>query len=358
MKKIIEKQPYIIAETAYNHEGDFDYLLQMIDEIAELPFNAIKYHLLLDPSSYMVTDHPLFQEIEKWIFTKNQRRELFKTSNNHELDIIALCDDIESLEFINSDYPDIFAIELHATSLNDYHLLMEASQFPGTVILGVGGSTLDEISYAIDLLRQEGKTDILLMYGFQSYPTNYAEINLSKMIKIKELFGLPMGYADHTAYDDPNNEIISCMAAMMGINILEKHYTPDYGVERIDYHAAVGKEQMRRIKELMDLSLTVHGDGSLGMSQAEKNYGNTGPMKKAIVASHDIHPGDRLTIDNLTFRRTEKESPMKQLEFGKILGLKANREIRKGEVISFGDLEYNFHAVSIEDLIKIKRDSV
>ena len=146
------------------------------------------------------------------------------------------------------------------------------------------------------------------------------------------------------------------MAAMMGINILEKHYTPDYGVERIDYHAAVGKEQMKKIKELMELSLTVHGDGSPGMSQAEKNYGNTGPMKKAIVASHDIRQGDRLEIENLTFRRTEKESPMKQLEFGRLLGMRVNQDIKKGEIITFSDVEYSFNPVSIEDLIKIKRN--
>lgn len=30
------KEPYIIAETAYNHEGDINYLYRMIDDIAEL----------------------------------------------------------------------------------------------------------------------------------------------------------------------------------------------------------------------------------------------------------------------------------------------------------------------------------
>ena len=45
------KEPYIIAETAYNHEGDVNYLYKMIDEIAELELNAIKFHLLLLPGS-------------------------------------------------------------------------------------------------------------------------------------------------------------------------------------------------------------------------------------------------------------------------------------------------------------------
>ncbi len=353
--KVLTMIPYIIAETAYNHEGNFNYLLKMTEEIGALGVQAIKYHLLLDTSSYMVENHPLSKTIKSWMFSKEQWMEAFRIAHARGLDIVALCDDRESLEFIITTFPDIFAVELHAVSLNDYHMLKEAAQFPGKVILGIGGSTLDEIHYAVEFLRNKGKEDILLMYGFQSYPTNYAEINLKKMLKIKDFFNLPVGYADHTAYDDSNNVLISCMGAMMGIPILEKHYTPDYGVERIDYHAAVGKDQMKEIKELMELALLVVGDGSPGMSSAEKKYGNTGPMKKAIVAAHDIQKGTILDADDLIFKRTETESPIKQLDFSKFIGLKASRALKKDDSITFSDIEYNFKTGSAEDYTNIKR---
>ncbi|MBR1368142.1 N-acetylneuraminate synthase [Methanocalculus chunghsingensis] len=347
--------PYIIGETAYNHEGDFDYLLKMIEEIGEIGVQAIKYHLLFDMSSYMVENHPLSKTIENWMFSKEQWIEAFRIAQARGLDIVALCDDQESLEFINTTFPDLFAVELHAVSLNDYHMLKEAAQFPGKVILGIGGSTLDEIHYAIELLKNEGKDDILLMYGFQNYPTNYAEINLKKMLKIQEFFDLPVGYADHTAYDDPNNVFISCMGAMMGIPILEKHYTPDYGIERIDYHAAVGWDQMKKIKELMALSLQVVGDGSPEMSAAEKKYGNTGPMKKAIVAAHDIQKGKIIAPEDIAFKRTETESPIKQMDFSKFIGLKTLHPLKKDDSITFSDVEYIFETSSAEDFTNIKR---
>ena len=41
------KSPYIIAETAYNHQGDIEYLIRIIDEIYELKLNSVKFHLLL-----------------------------------------------------------------------------------------------------------------------------------------------------------------------------------------------------------------------------------------------------------------------------------------------------------------------
>ncbi len=292
MSKVLK--PYIIGETAYNHEGGIKYLYRMIDDIAELKLNAVKFHMLLNPESYMQKKHPLIHKLKNWIFNKKQWDEIIDYSNKKNLDVIVLCDDVESIEYILENNINITAIELHATGLNDYFLLNALSGFDKQIILGVGGSTIDEINFAVDFLNSKGKNNILLMYGFTSYPTKYTDINLSKMLKIRDLFNLPIGYADHTAFDDSNNEIISCMAAMMGFNILEKHYTPDYGIERIDYHAAVGKMQILKIKELMELALKVYGNGNLKMSEAELEYGNTGPMKKAIVAKKKIKKGEKL----------------------------------------------------------------
>ena len=336
------KQPYIIAETAYNYEGDIDYLYRMIDEIAELELNAVKFHLLLNPESYMQKNHPLFSKIKDWIFSQEEWDRIIEHSNTKRLDIVTLCDDVESIEYIVNNSKAVNAIELHATGLNDYFLLESASKFHGQVILGIGGSTLDEIQYAINFLRNKGKDNIFLMYGFQAYPTNYSDVNLSKALKIKDLFNLPVGYADHTAFDDPYNEIISVVGAMMGINVLEKHYTLDYGKERIDYHSAVGKEKMRRIKELMKLALVVYGSGNTDMTESELKYGNVGPMKKAIVAKRDIRKGEKLSLDNLWFKRTEEESPVKQSQLWQLIGLEATQDISEDEIIDFTKVKYEF----------------
>jgi len=347
------KKPYIIAETAYNHEGDIQYLYKMIDEIADVGLSAVKFHLLLNPNSYMQENHPLMNEIKKWIFKQEQWNAIIDHAREKQLEIIALCDDVESLEFINTKNKDIFGVEIHASGLNDLFLLEEAAKFKGVVILGIGGSSIDEIHYAVNFLKNNKKTDIILIYGFQSYPTKYADINLSKMLKIRDLFNLPIGYADHTAFDDQNNEIISIMAATMGFNILEKHYTLHPGKKRIDYHAAVGKKQMEKIKELMKVALTVYGDGDIAMSESERAYGNIGPMKKAIIAKRDIRRGERLSLDNLWFKRTREESTVKQNQFLQLVGCKAKKDIKKDDIIDFSKIEYKFNDLNLESFTNI-----
>jgi N,N'-diacetyllegionaminate synthase len=356
MKPTHTLTPYIIAETAYNHEGDLGYLTRMTDEIAHLKLDAVKYHLLLNIDSYMKKTHPLYPTVKQWMLTEQQWDAVLGQASDKGLDIIALCDDLESIQYLRRTRKTIHAIELHATSLNDYFMLMEAARFDGKIILGIGGSSINEITYAVDFLAQQHKHDLLLMYGFQSYPTNYADINLSKMQRIRDLFHLPVGYADHTAFDDPNNELISVAAAFMGFPVLEKHFTLDYGVERIDYHAAVGATHMRRIKDLMGVALQVHGNGSVTLSEPEKAYGNIGPMKKAIVARRPIKKGETLTLENLWFKRTLEESTIQQKQFLQLLGCTAKTDINQDDLIDFSNIAYKFKPVSLGQFTNINKN--
>ena len=74
-------KPYIIGETAYHFEGDFNYMKKMINDIAELELNAIKFHLLLNSSSYCQNKHPIKHLYEKWKFSERQWKEIIDISN-------------------------------------------------------------------------------------------------------------------------------------------------------------------------------------------------------------------------------------------------------------------------------------
>ena len=354
MKQIMK--PYIIGETAYNHEGDIKYLFRMIEEIADLKLDAVKFHMLLDITTYFQKKHPLLPTLQKFMFTEDQWTQIFQKSKDLNLDVINLCDDVKSIEYCLEHEDLVDAIELHATGLNDYFQLTALKNWKKLVILGVGGSTLDEIRYALEILSKNGNENILLMYGFQSYPTDYGKINLSKMLKIGDLFERPLGYADHTGFDDSNNEVVSVMAASLGVPVLEKHFTCDEGKERVDYHAAVGKETMQRIKELMNLALSVYGTGDMNMSDAELKYGNTGPMKKALVAGKPISRGSEIRVEDVRFKRTEEESTLKQNQLFRIIGLKAKEDIAEDEIIDFTKVEYEFQAPDPESFTHIKKE--
>lgn len=340
----LNNTPYFIVETAFHHEGDANFLLSLINSFEELNVHAIKFHLLFDVDDYIVKNHPAIDVLKKISIPKSVWDEVFKNVKEIKKDIVLLCNDIESLKWVNQvqeDYP-ITAIELHSSGLNDIFLLHEALNFKKTIILGVGGSTFDEIKYAIDFLRKNSKTDIILIHGFQNYPTNYGEINFKRIPLLQQAFNLPVGYADHTDPGDLKNAFVSVLPQMLGSLILEKHVTNVFGEKRIDAQAAVSIETM---SEIIDLANEMHatlGDSSYEFSEAEKNYGNTGPIKKAIVARRPIVKGEKLTLENIAYKRTEISSPILQKEFVKILGAEALKNIEQDEILSFSNVSYQF----------------
>lgn len=339
------KEPYIIAETAFHHEGDVDFLLKLIDDLVELEISAIKFHLLFDLEDYIIDNHPARDVLTKIIIPKDKWIAVFDRVMQSKKRLILLCNDTESLKFVNSlqDKYTIDAVEIHSTGLNDIFLLEESTNFNNQILLGVGGSTFDEVKYAIDFLNSRGKENIILMHGFQSYPTDYNDINFNRLSLLKEAFGLPLGYADHTSPLDKNNAFISVLPLMNGVKIIEKHVTNKFGVQRIDSQAAVSLDTMKDIISLAGVIVKSLGTSTMNFSEAELNYGNTGPMKKALVAKKKIIKGEMITEENIAFKRTVDSSPLLQKDLNKILGNIALNDIEKDSILTNSNIEYTFN---------------
>lgn len=341
---IDDSKPFLIGETAFHHEGDINFLKELIDAASEIDLNAIKFHLLFDLDDYFISEHQAYEALKSMIISSEDWNRIHSYTLSKNLKPIYLCNDVKSLKWVNSlPKTDTLAIELHATGLNDLFLLQEASLYPNTVILGTGGSTLDEIEFAMNYLNDKDKTDIFFMHGFQNYPTKYQDIKLDRMNKLKDLFGLSLGYADHTDPLNENNELISCLGVANGFNVIEKHFTTRFGEKRIDAQAAVSMDQFKKIKDLSEvIFLAMGAKGSLKMTKGELEYGNTGPMKKALVASRDISPGSQISLEDISYKRTNNSSPLIQKEISKLLGGKASRAIKKDEILSYENIEYEF----------------
>jgi|LGVF01.1.fsa_nt_gb sialic acid synthase SpsE len=334
--RLYEKAPYLIAECAYSHVGDRDYLKKSIKKIAAAGcIDAVKFHVLFDIQTYMCPDHDLYEKVQEWLFSEDEWRSIIDHAISLNLDVIILADDLGCLDFLESVQNTLSAIEIHACSLNDIKMLNKVSDFSIPVILGIGGSTIDEIAFAIDCLKEKGKSDIILMYGFQNYPTKYEYINLKKMQKMKELFDLPIGYADHTSWNDENQELITLAGFVCGASLIEKHFVLEKGKNRIDYEAAIAVEDFSSLYKKLDILQKAMGDGRIELNKYEKEYGKIGPIKKAIVADKDVDKDEEISLQNIAFKRTNKISNIKQKEVQNLLKRKAKGKIIKNELITF-----------------------
>ena len=294
--------------------------------------DIVKMHITLDFEEYMDPSHEAYSLLKPWLFNKSQWSELIEIVRHNGKQIMLLLNDIEAIKFGLSLSPEY--VEIHSACLNDVFMLDELKKelpLSTKVVLGVGGTNVDEIDHAINYLKHP---NILLMFGFQNYPTIYKDVNLNKIRKIMKLFdNFEYGYADHTAWDSVHNELVTLLGAASGMSYIEKHITTHYGENRVDWPAAISIDMFNSLHEKVKILDGLNGNGAMAMNKGELSYSIFGPMKKAAIFKKDVKKGDILSIEMIKFIRTKEISDLSQLDVVQAIGKSLSQNISKGAIL-------------------------
>ncbi len=325
----------LIAETAWHHEGDFSFMKNLVTKIcSDSSADIVKLHILLDLDEYMTEDHDAYDVLKKWMLSRTQWSELIGIIKNSGKDLMLLLNDTAAVEFASKFSPEY--VELHSVCVNvpaiQDSLLINIDEC-SKVMIGVGGCSLQEIDKALNVFSDR---ETVLMFGFQNYPTKYKNVNLKKIRKIQLLYcDKQFGYADHTAWNEDNNELITLLVASNGMDYIEKHITTHCGEKRCDYSAAVSIEKFNQISDKIKVLDDVYGDGLIILNSGERDYSKFGPMKMAALMKCDVNVGQKLSNDNFSFFRTSQQTKMSQIDVLDKIGTKFKSSIKKNKVIDW-----------------------
>lgn len=327
----------LIAETAWHHDGDFKFMSDLVDSIIErTSADIIKLHITLDLDEYMHISHPAYQFLKERLLSEKQWEELINRIRNSDKELMLLLNDKKALSFGVNFNPSL--IEVHSVCLNDIFLLEEInlrikSEVP--IVLGVGGSTLYEIENAINTLESD---NLVLMHGFQNYPTKYEDVNFNKINKLKQLYPeYKHGYADHTAWDEPNNVLITSLGAAVGMDYIEKHVTTVPGSDRTDWQAAIDIEEFNQIANNLKLLIQCNGDGALKLNNAELRYSIFGPNKKAAILTRDVVKDEKVNLEDIKFVRILDTTDLSQTEIIENIGRNYSKDLSEGSLLFRSD---------------------
>ena len=304
----------LVAETAWHHEGDYSFMKDLVSQLCETPSTeVIKMHVTLDFDEYMNKDHDAYSALKKWLFSEEQWDELIGIVQSSKKELMLLLNDTSAINFAAQYNPEL--VELHSVCLNVPRLqqtILEKIDDKTPIVIGVGGCSLQEIDKAVEVFN---KRDTILMFGFQNYPTKYADVNLKKIRKIQSLYSnKKYGYADHTAWDEKNNELITLLVSANGMSYIEKHVTTEYGKERCDYSAAISIDMFESLAVKAKLLGSINGDGSVLLNEGEQQYSKYGPMKMAGIAVRDLKKGEIVSVNDINFCRTSQLTDISQIE--------------------------------------------
>jgi N-acetylneuraminate synthase/N,N'-diacetyllegionaminate synthase len=205
---------------------------------------------------------------------------------------------------------------------------MAQSELP--TILSTGMGTLAEIDDATRAFRDAGGVDLTLLHCTSSYPTPPDDTNLRKIPVLREAFGCPVGFSDHT-----EGIIAAIGATVLGACMIEKHFTLDKNLPGPDHWFSADTDEFRALVS--------------GVRAIEKQLGTSvvGPTKKEMssraqtilscVANKDLPTAHRLRLDDISFRRPGTGLQPKHMSF--LLGRTLSHEVNSGHVFTMKDFE-------------------
>ncbi len=327
-------RPYIIAEMACAHDGDFDKARAIIDAAADAKADAVQLQFFR--SDHVVTPrhpvHGLLKEIE---FSDEQWKQLYDHARAREIDVWACVYDAPSVDLARQLGVD--GIKLNSADLSNPDVVKGTANLGVPFTLGTGASTMEEIAAALREVAEEGAKNVVLMYGVQNFPTVIANLHINKLNLLRDVFGLPVGYADHTDAELEFAGQTDLLAMGVGAGILEKHICMDRATTKTDFQAALQPEEFSAYVQRMHTGAAALGDKSVKpFDESDLRYRTF--QKKSIVAARELKAGAVLKRDDVLFIRNDVNG-LSPRAFAELEGKTLVRSIKQFDNLATSDVQ-------------------
>ena len=303
------KDIYFIAEVGVNHEGSLDFAKKMIKQVADAGANAIKFQTYkasklaaMDSPSYWdlgseptKTQYELFSKYDS--FDEKDYLELKAYCEKYKLDFLSTPFDMDCVQWL---VPLMPKIKIASADIDNFLLLESVAKFDKEIILSVGASTDKEIEDAIKCIRQFNDRTICLLHCMLLYPTPLDLAYLGRIKSLLEMFkdrnDIKIGYSDHIApFEADNDQLI--IAAAMGAEVIEKHYTYDSSLSGNDHYHSLNKvglsKTIKRLRKLKSMAKDATQDEILKTQDlARKNARRSLHLKVNKKKGEDVEKKD------------------------------------------------------------------
>ena len=324
----------IIAEAGVNHNGSLKTAKELVDLAYEsgadiVKFQTAKLESLVSRNAPMAAyqkkntgvDESQKAMLEKLLLSFEEFEELAQYCEKVGIKFLSTPFDIESIHFLN-DMQDIWKIP--SGEITNYPYLVEIAKTHKKIILSTGMAEISEIEEAIGVLNVNGANDITILHCTTEYPAPYKDVNLRVMKTLKDRFGYPVGYSDHTSGIE-----VALAAVALGATVIEKHFTLDRNLPGPDHKASLEPNELKAmVSGIRNIELSL---GSTEKIVSDVELQNRIVARKSIVAKTAIKTGELFDEDNITTKRPGSGlSPMK---WNEIIGTKATRNYEEDELI-------------------------
>lgn len=298
---------YVIAEVGVNHNNNMDIARKMVDSAIEAGADVIKFQAFRTENE--ISRYAPAADYQKKSTEAQSQLELCKALELSyenlqmlfdyckERDAAVLCAafDDESLSFLLDD-AKVSSIKIASSEVTNIPFLKRIGNSGVDVVLSTGASTLAEVAFAVDTLREAGCGELMIFHCVSEYPAPPDEVNLRAMNTIKNATNCFIGFSDHT-----EGVAVPTVAAALGACAVEKHFTLDKNMPGPDHKASIEPAELKMLVQAVRTARLCLGDGNKVPSPAELK--NRQLIRKGLVAVGNLPAGTVLTHEMLAAKR-------------------------------------------------------
>ncbi len=292
---------YLIAEIAQAHDGSLGLAHSYIDALKTTGVDAIKFqvHIAEAESSmhepfrikFSYEDQTRFDYWKRMEFTESQWEGLKQHCEEVGLEFMASPFSLAAVELL--ERLKVKRYKIGSGEVSNLLMLEKIAKTGKPILLSSGMSSWKELGETILFLKPFGN-ELTLLQCTTAYPAQPEQWGLQLMAEMKEKFGLPVGYSDHSS-----TIYAGLAAAALGAEVLE-------------FHAIFDKQSF--------------GPDALSSLTIQE-------IARLAEGVHQINTSLETTPDK---NETAHFSALKVM-FGKSLAV--NRNLMKGHILSAADLE-------------------
>lgn len=330
--------PYLIAEIGQAHEGSLGILHSYIDAVAATGVNAIKFqmHIAEAESSvhepfrvkFSYEDKTRYDYWERMGFTLEQWKEIKAHCDVVNIDFI--CSPFSNLAVDWLEEIGVKYYKIGSGEVNNLLLLEKIARTKKPVILSSGMSSYEELDNTVAFLKGR-EVEFSILQCTTSYPTQPEQYGFNVIKELKEKYGVPVGFSDHSAKVATN-----IAAVALGAEILEFHMVFDRRMFGPDTKSSL---TMDEVAELVEGVNSIHKaiNNPIDKRNNEHFSGLKAIFEKSLAVNKDILQGDHITFEDLEAKKP-KGYGIDALRFEEVIGKKLNKNLKKWDFITDNDI--------------------
>lgn len=327
---------FCVAEMSGNHLKDYGRAVEIIHAAKEAGADAVKLQTYTADSLSVNCDNEYFQ-IHGGLWDGMTEYKLYEEASTPWEWQPKLKEVAESLgmECFSSPFDaaaidfmrdcDMPAYKIASYEINDIPLIRRAAGMHRPIILATGVARAEDIARALQVCREEGNEEVMLLKCVSAYPTPYEEINLKMIPTLADTYDCLTGLSDHSM-----GSTVPVAAAALGMKMVEKHLTLRRADGGPDGAFSMEPEEFKEMVDHIRIVEKALGQAEYRLTEKQEKERSG---SRSLFVVKEIKAGEKLTPDNV--RSIRPHHGLHTMYYEEILGKTAACDIAPGTPLAW-----------------------